>query len=153
MSNVLHLIANDIRSAQNVGSLLRTCDSLGVTKLWITGYTPSGDHPGVRKTALGAEQSVTWEQRTDVVSVIDELHADGFRIVGLELDARALDLASYQPEEMTALLLGNEVTGIPPTLRDRCDDLVSIAQLGTKESLNVAVAAGIAAYAMQHVRV
>jgi len=148
---VLHLIAHDIRSAQNVGSLLRTCDSLGVAKLWLTGYTPEPSHPRVAKTALGAQSSVAWEKRIDVTQVIEDLRGRGFRIVGLELDKRALDLATYRPTEKVALLLGNEVDGIPPSLRSVCDDLVFIRQKGIKESMNVAVAAGIACYQILNV--
>ncbi len=150
MSRTLHLIAHDIRSAQNVGSLLRTCDSLGVAKLWITGYSPTPKHSGVAKTALGAEYSVIWEQTTDVCVLIKQLRIDGFRIIGLEIDPRAVDLEAYMPTERMALLLGNEVNGIPATLRAECTDLVSIAQKGVKESLNVSVAAGIASYWMKH---
>ena len=147
----LHLIAHDIRSAQNVGSLLRTCDSLGVAKLWLTGYSPEPSHPRVAKTALGAQASVAWEHSVDVMHVVENLRGDGFRIVGLELDGRAVDLASYHPSDKIALLLGNEVDGIPPSLRSLCDDLVFIEQKGMKESMNVAVAAGIAAYTLLHV--
>lgn len=147
----LHLIAHDIRSAQNVGSLLRTCDSLGVAKLWLTGYSPEPSHPRVAKTALGAQSSVAWEKAIDVTRVIEDLRRDGFRIVGLELDGRAVDLASYRPAEKVGLLLGNEVDGIPPSLRELCDDLVFIEQKGMKESMNVAVAAGIASYRLLNV--
>ncbi|MFA5185684.1 MAG: TrmH family RNA methyltransferase [Patescibacteria group bacterium] len=147
----LHLIAHDIRSAQNVGSLLRTCDSLGVAKLWLTGYTPEPSHPRVAKTALGAQGSVDWEKAVDVIRVIEGLKGDGFRIVGLELDERAVDLSSYRPPKKVALLLGNEVEGIPKSLRDLCDDIVSMRQRGEKESMNVAVAAGIASYWLMNV--
>lgn len=142
----LQIIANDIRSAENVGSIFRTCDSLGVSKLWIAGYTPTPEHPRVEKTALGAERSVPWEQVTDVVTVIARLREEGFRIVGLERDKNAVNLLQYVPQEKTALLLGNEVTGIPPSLIGECDDVVEISQQGMKESLNVSVAAGVAAY-------
>ncbi|MFZ2803754.1 MAG: RNA methyltransferase [Patescibacteria group bacterium] len=145
-SRVLHLIAHNIRSAENVGSLFRTCDSLGVTKLWITGYSPTPEHPRVEKTALGAERTVDWEQRTDVESVINELKDRHFRIVGLELDRRSVDLLSYEAPRDVALLLGNEVEGITPSLLDLCDDVVSIVQHGKKESLNVGVAAAIASF-------
>lgn len=142
----LHIIANDIRSAENIGSLLRTCDSLGVAKLWITGYSPTPEHAKVAKTALGAEQSVAWERKTDVLRVIEKLRQEEFRIVALEIDECAVDLCTYLPPLRVALLLGNEVTGVPPSLRTACDDVVSIAQHGVKESLNVSVAAGIAAF-------
>lgn len=143
----LHIIAHNIRSAENVGSLFRTCDSLGVAKLWLTGYTPDPDHPKVKKTALGAEQSVATEKLIDVMELIARLKSDGFRLAGLELDDRAVELDAYRPPSAKiALLLGNEVEGMPSYLRDLCDDLVSIPQRGVKESLNVSVAAGIACY-------
>lgn len=147
-SRILHLIANDIRSAENVGSLFRTCDSLGVAKLWLTGYTPTPEHPRVKKTALGAERAVEWEQSTDVLAAINKLRHDGFHIVALERDPRASDLLEYQPRDKTALLLGNEVTGVPPSLLSECNDIVQITHHGIKESLNVSVAAGIASYWM-----
>ncbi len=147
----LHIIAHDIRSAQNVGSLLRTCDSLGVAKLWLTGYTPEPSHPRVAKTALGAQSSVEWEKAMDVTKVIEDLKRQGFRIVGLELDERSIELAEYRAPGKVALLLGNEVEGIPKSLRDACDDIVSMQQKGKKESMNVAVAAGIAVYTLLHV--
>jgi len=153
MSRILHLIAHDIRSAQNIGSLLRTCDSLGVAKIWITGYSPTPEHVRVAKTALGAESSVEWEQVIDILEAIKRLRAEGFRIIGLELDERAIDLGMYQSSEKMVLLLGNEVEGISPSLRGQCDDLISISQRGVKESLNVAVAAGIAAYQLLQYRI
>lgn len=146
MSRHLQIIAHDIRSAQNVGALLRMADSVGVDKIWCTGYTPTPEHAKVAKTALGAQSSVCWEQRADIVQVISELRTQGFRIIGLELDARAIDLATYQPCERMAIVLGNEVDGIAPSIREMCDDLVMMAQNGKKESMNVSNAASIACY-------
>lgn len=142
----LHLIAHNIRSAENVGSLFRTCDSLGVAKLWIAGYTPGPESPKVLKTALGAEVSVTSERAIDVVKLLDDLRAQGFAIVGLELDKRSIPLSDFKSPDKIALVLGHEVEGMPPWVRDLCDDLVFIPQRGIKESLNVSVAAAIAAY-------
>jgi 23S rRNA (guanosine2251-2'-O)-methyltransferase len=140
----LHVIANDIRSRENVGAIFRTCEFLGASKLWLTGYTPAPPDPRLLKVSLGAEKTVAWEQVIDVSSAVSRLRADGFRIVGLELDPRSVSLSDYAPPDRLALLLGNEVTGIPPSLLGQCDDVVSIAKLGKKESLNVSVAAGIA---------
>ncbi len=146
MSRRLELIAHDIRSAQNVGALLRMADSVGVAKLWLTGYTPTPDHAGVAKTALGAQSSVPWEQKRDVLQLLAELRQQGFRIVGLELDPRATDLVTYRAPDKVALLLGNEVDGIAPSLREACDDLMMMSQKGSKESMNVSNAASIASY-------
>lgn len=145
----LHLIAHNIRSTENVGSLFRTCDSLGISKLWLTGYSPGIDHPKVKKTALGAEKAVVFEKIVNIEVLLQKLKADGFRVVGLELDPRSLALEGYQTgSQKLALLLGNEVEGVSPYLREQCDDLVFIQQKGVKESLNVSVAAGIAAYSI-----
>jgi tRNA G18 (ribose-2'-O)-methylase SpoU len=141
---VLHVIANDIRSRENTGAIFRTCEFLGVKKLWLTGYTLAPPDAKLLKVSLGAEKSVAWEQVADVTDVLDRLKEDGFRIIGLELGADAKDLGAYRPPTRAALLLGNEVTGVPPTLIARCDDTVMIAKRGKKESLNVAVATGIA---------
>ena len=143
---MLHLIAHNIRSAENVGSLLRTSDSLGVDVLWITGYSPTPEHSKVAKTALGAQTSVEWKHELDVEKVIADLKGKGFEIVGLELTPDAMPLHTYKPHKDVAILLGSEREGISPSLISMCDKVVFIEQQGIKESMNVAVAAGIAAY-------
>ncbi|MBP9864511.1 TrmH family RNA methyltransferase [Patescibacteria group bacterium] len=147
----LDVIVHNIRSAQNVGSLFRTADSLGISKLWLTGYTPVPSHVRVAKTALGAESSVEWEQVLDVEEVIQRAKKEGRRLVGLELDPRAVPLSDFHPPVKMTLLIGNEVEGITPSLLSSCDDVVSLSQHGIKESMNVAVATGIAAYWLLHV--
>ncbi len=145
----LHLIAHNIRSLQNVGALFRIADALGVAKIWLTGYTPGPGHIKLAKTALGAEKAVTFEMVLEVEKVIKDLKAQNFRILGLELDPKATPLPNYRPTaDRMGLILGNEVEGILPYLRDWCDDIVYIPQKGVKESLNVSVAAGIACYAL-----
>lgn len=143
----VHLVAHNIRSAENVGSLFRTADSLGISKLWLCGYTPGPDHPKVKKTALGAERMVEFERRLDVLDLFQTLKFEAFTILGLELDDRAKDLATYQSTDSAiALVLGNEVEGLPLYVREACDTLLFIPQKGSKESLNVSVAAGIACW-------
>ncbi len=149
-ARTLHLIANDIRSRENVGAIFRTCEFLGVKKLWLTGYTPAPPDPKLLKVSLGAEKSVEWEQVTDVREAMRRIKDEGFRLIGLELDAKAQDLVEYRKPTRAALLLGNEVTGIPPTLLKECDDVVMIEKRGKKESLNVAVATGIASWSLLH---
>lgn len=146
----LHLIAHDIRSLENVGALFRTCDSLGVAKLWLTGYTPSPPDPRISKVALGAEVSVVFEAVHDIGSLFDRLKGDGISVYALEITQNAYDLYDFQAPERLALLLGSERTGIPPSLLERCEGAMKIAQKGVKESLNVAVAAGIASWAILH---
>lgn len=102
----------------------------------------------VAKTALGAEKTVAWEHVTDPIACLEQLRQAGYRIVGLELDERAVDLSAYQPTFPSALVLGNEVEGLTAMQLERCDDVVAIHQHGKKESLNVGVAAGIASWAI-----
>lgn len=143
----LTLIAHNIRSAENVGSLFRTADALGVARIILAGYTPGIDHHKVKKTALGAEITVQSEQQTDISKVLENLKLEGYDIIGLEIDPRAVKLSEFKPaSQKVALLLGNEVEGIPAHLRDACDALVCIPMQGTKESLNVTIATAITAY-------
>ena len=148
VKTTLHVIAHDIRSCENIGALLRTCEFLGVEKLWLTGYTPAPPDAKVLKTALGAERSLAWEKQTEVSEVIKRLKSKGFDLVGLELDQRAKELSRYRGSKKIALLLGNEITGIPSSLLDQCDDIVMIKPRGKKESLNVTIAAAIAVYSI-----
>lgn len=144
----LHLIAHDIRSLENVGALFRTCDSLGVAKLWLSGYTAAPPDPRIDKVALGAQDSVPFEVVKDISVLLDRFASEGLPVYGLEITQKAQDLAEFQAPERLALLLGTETTGIPPSLLERCAGEVKIAQQGKKESLNVAVAAGIACWAI-----
>lgn len=156
------LIAHNIRSAHNVGALFRTADGMGVARLILSGYTPhphlGPDDPRlphiaarlttqIHKTALGAEATVpfVYQPTPDLAG----LRAQGYRIVGLEQDARAIALPDYRPTGPVALLLGEEVAGIAPDLRTQCDDLIEIPMYGHKESFNVSVAAGIALYGLR----
>lgn len=144
----LHVIAHDIRSLENVGALFRTADSLGVTKLWLTGYTAAPPDPRIAKVALGAERSVSFEAVGDIADVFRRLEKDGVPVFALELTPDAIDLAQFEAPDRVAILLGTETTGIPPSLIDACAGAVKITQKGMKESLNVSVAAGIASWAI-----
>ena len=144
----LHLIAHDIRSLENVGALFRTCDSLGVAKLWLTGYTAAPPDPRITKVALGADKSVVFEQRTDILTLIKQFKAEGVPVFALELTKDAIDLSKFAAPDRIALIVGTETTGIPPSLIEACDGAIKITQKGIKESLNAAVAAGIACWAI-----
>lgn len=154
------VIAHNIRSTHNVGAIFRTAEGFGVTKIILSGYTPYPKqvpdarlphiteklHSQIKKTALGAEEIVAF----DYVESVDfsELKAQGYRIVGLEQDAHSVLLQDYAVPEKIALVLGEEVHGIPPELLAACEDIIEIPMKGTKESFNVSVAAGIALYAL-----
>ncbi len=142
----LHLIAHDLRSCENVGALFRLADAFGVAKLWLTGYTPSPPHHKIHKTALGAEAWVPWVHEPAIDRVFAELERDGIPIYALERCAEAVSIRTFVPPQRMALLLGTETTGVPMSLLERCAGVLAIPQVGKKESLNVAMAAGIACW-------
>jgi len=139
-----------MRSLQNVGSIFRTADAFAVTKVFLTGYTGTPPDDKITKTALGAEKTVPWEHHRLASKVINQLKAEhkGLQVVGLENNVKGnvVSLASFKPQGPVALVLGTETTGIPKNIIKLCDKLVEIPMKGQKESLNVAVAFGIAAY-------
>jgi tRNA G18 (ribose-2'-O)-methylase SpoU len=152
MKRELHLIANDIRSLENVGALFRTCDSLGVAKLWLAGYTAAPPDPRLSKVALGAELAVPFEHYSDITELFRKLKEQEIPVFALEITQDAVDLSKFAPPDRLAILLGTETTGIPPSLIEKCAGTIKIGQQGIKESLNVAVAAGIAAWAVLNYR-
>lgn len=146
------VLLHDIRSAHNVGSIFRTCDAAGVSHVFLSGYTPQPidrfgrEQKEIAKTALGAQKSLAWEYAADPLLFIERLKGEGWQILGLEQDARAVDYRSFAPKASILLVLGNEVDGVAPDLRDRCDALIEIPMHGEKESLNVSVATGVALF-------
>jgi len=148
------ILLHNIRSAHNVGSIFRTADAAGVRKLYLSGYTPTPiDRYGrpskeIGKTALGGELSVAWEYRKSPATIISKLKKDGWGIVGVEQDVRAVDYRSYRASGPLLFIMGNEVRGISRGLRRHCDVLLEIPMRGTKESLNVSVATGIILFSM-----
>ncbi len=147
------MIAHNIRSLYNVGSIFRTADAFAVSKLYLTGYTgtPKGQVMAKRigKVALGAETWLPWEYVRSAAALIRRLRAEGVQIVGLENNVSARALSGFKPKFPLALLLGEEVKGIPRPLLKLCDTVVEIPMAGKKESLNVSVAFGIAAYGLK----
>ena len=154
----LYLILHDIRSAYNVGAIFRSADGAGVSKVYLTGYTPlppmvekefkTKAEKMIEKTALGAELSVEWEYNDNLEELLGRLKKDNCNIVALEKTIDAIDVNEYETENSTVLILGNEVDGVSEDVLIRCDAVVSIPMRGAKESLNVSVAAGIAMYAL-----
>ncbi len=148
----VYLILHNIRSAHNVGAIFRTGDAIGVTKIYLTGYTPAPldrfkrERSDIAKSALGAEKTVLWEQVKSPSVLIKKLKKEKIFVVGLEQSARSEDYKKFRPRERTALLVGNEVLGISKPLQNICDALIEIPMRGVKESLNVSVATGIALF-------
>ncbi len=148
-----YLILHNLRSAHNVGAIFRTADASAISHIYLTGYTPAPldrfkrPQGEIAKTALGAEKTIPWTTARSLARVTKELRAKGVHIVGVEQDARARDYRLFKQEHATAFLFGNEVTGLAPSVRAECDDLLEIPMLGMKESLNVATTAGIILFA------
>ncbi len=152
------VIAHNIRSTHNVGAIFRTAEGFGIHKIILTGYTPypklSKDSRlphisekltlQIHKTALGAEAIVPFEYQEE--PDIAALKLAGYKIVGLEQAETSQLLSSYKVPEKIALILGEEVHGIPEELLKQCEDIIEIPMKGQKESFNVSVAAGIALY-------
>lgn len=146
MKREIVIIAHDIRSLWNVGSLFRTCDCFDVSSLILSGYTATPPQREIAKTALGADEWIAWRKVQNPIEVVQELKKDGYRIAGLEIRPGATVLREYRPPDKIALIVGNEIRGLGQDILDVCDDTVFMPMLGRKESLNVAVAAGIAAH-------
>jgi 23S rRNA (guanosine2251-2'-O)-methyltransferase len=146
------VIAHNIRSLYNVGSIFRTADAFGVTKIYFTGYTGTPKNPNhaikISKSALGAEQWVPWEYGYSPARLIKRLKAQGIKIVALEIAPKSIKINKFKPKFPLALILGEEVRGVSKTLLKLCDQTVEIPMVGKKESLNVSVAFGIASYVL-----
>lgn len=145
------VVLHDIRSMHNVGSIFRTADGAGVSKIYITGYTPAPvdrfNRPvrEIAKVALGAEQSVPWE-KCEITELIQSLRKDGVQVVAVEQSDYSIPYTTFKLTGDTALIFGNEVGGLADSVVMQCDTVVEIPMHGTKESLNVSVAAGIVLY-------
>jgi 23S rRNA (guanosine2251-2'-O)-methyltransferase len=140
------LLLDDLRSMYNVGAIFRTADAAAVARILLSGYTALPTQPGVAKTALGAEHTVSWEAVSDPVAQLAQLREQGFEIAALETATHAVDLFDWQPRFPVCLLLGNEVEGLRPEILATADLCVRIPMLGTKHSLNVASAASVVMY-------
>lgn len=165
----ISVLLHNIRSAHNVGSIFRTADAVGVSHIYLSGYTPTPrDRFGraqkeIAKTALGAERMVSWEKYASPFRLLAELKKEGWTIVGVEQDMRARNYRSFRPKRKTLFMFGNEVRGLSRSLREKCDTLVEIPMHGAmvrqahhprhtrrgKESLNVSVAAGIVLFSVR----
>ncbi|HEY9842669.1 MAG: TrmH family RNA methyltransferase [Candidatus Sericytochromatia bacterium] len=145
----LVLIAHNIRSLYNVGSLFRTCDGAGVSKLWLTGYSGFPPRKEISKTALGAEAAVAWEQSWEIGPVLASLRAQGYTIAAVERTADSLEYTQYAVPDRLALILGNEVSGLEAELLTQGDAILHVPMLGTKHSLNVAVCGGVMLYGLR----
>ena len=146
------LILHNIRSVYNVGSIFRTADAAGVAKIYLTGYTPAPlDRFGktrkdLAKVALVAEKMVPWEHCLKIKTLLQRLRKENIKIAALEQAENSINYKTFKLTRPTALILGNEVSGIEKNVLKLCDRTIQIPMRGKKESLNVSVATGIALF-------
>ena len=151
MTKETRVILDNIRSSHNVGSIFRTADGAGVSKVYLLGYTPAPvDRFGrtvaeIKKTSLGASDMVAWEHldNNQIGKLIKDLKTEGFEIVAIEQTSKSVALNDFKAKEKTCYIMGNEVDGVRQELLDLSDAIVEIPMKGSKESLNVSVATGI----------
>jgi len=148
----LIVVLDDIRSMHNVGSVFRSADAFLVERIILTGITPQPPHREIQKTALGATESVAWSYSGDVLTTVQELRAEEWKIVAIEQVKDGQRLENFQPDpnEKWALIFGNEVFGVNEEVVRMADHCVEIPQFGTKHSLNISVSAGIVLWEMFH---
>lgn len=138
-------VLENIRSAYNVGSVFRTADAFLLEAIYITGYTCVPPHKEIKKTALGAEETVDWKHFSNAPEAIKNLKEAGYRVYAVEQAKNSLMLqqAGFKANEKIAVIFGNEVTGVEQDTILQCDGCIEIPQLGMKHSLNIATAAGV----------
>ena len=152
MKKTSYAILLDIRSAENVGAIFRTADGVGISKIFLAGYTPAPiDRFGrwrkdIAKSALGAEKTIKWEEIKEVSKLITELKKEDFRIIAIEQDKNSTDYKKIKAKNKTVFIVGNEVNGLPKEILKHCDKIAEIPMSGRKESLNVSVAFGVAVF-------
>jgi tRNA G18 (ribose-2'-O)-methylase SpoU len=152
------LILHNIRSVHNVGSIFRTADGAGVSRILLSGYTPSPldrfnqPRKDFAKVSLGAEKTIPWQQTKNFAEAVKLLKKENYFIAAVEQDKRSTPLFDFAPPKnrSLALVLGNEVRGISPASLKLCDAILEIPMRGKKESLNVSVSAGIAMFSVFH---
>jgi 23S rRNA (guanosine2251-2'-O)-methyltransferase len=143
----LAVLVDNVRSLWNVGAIFRTADACGVQRMVLCGITGTPPRPEITKTALGAEDAVAWSYRADPMAALADLQQEGYVPVAIESTPIAIPLARFSWPDRICLVIGNEVAGVSPGLLAACSHHTGIPMLGVKDSLNVAVAFGIAAHA------
>lgn len=144
----LVLVLDNIRSGLNVGSVFRTADAFAVERIFLCGITARPPHREILKTALGSTESVEWTYAESALETVESLRRAGYRVFGVEQTTEKTWLQDVRPlqTEKYALVFGNEVNGVNIKVLKACDGVLEIPQFGTKHSLNIAVAAGIAVW-------
>lgn len=148
------ILLEDVRSMQNVGSVFRTSDALGLNTLYLSGYTPRPPHRDIQKTALGATETVRWEGVEDALTCLEALKRQGVTIIAVEQTHNSTLLHEFVPDMNKAyvLVFGNEVEGVSDAVLAIADRVIEIPQVGAKHSMNVSVSAGIVLWELARCR-
>lgn len=141
-----YVVLDNVRSLENVGSIFRTADALGVTKIFLCGITATPPNDKIAKTALGAEKNIPFEHHKQTWRLIEKLKQQGVKIVALEQDKKSILYTKFKPKFPLALVIGHEVRGVSKKNLELADTIIHLPMHGAKESLNVSVAFGIAGY-------
>ena len=147
----ISVLLDNVRSAYNTGAIFRTADGIGAAHLYLCGITPNPtDNPAIRKTALGAENELPWSVHLNAHDLGQVLRNEGYRLLALETRPQSVPIFEFGSQSITSgsvvLVVGSEQAGVDPGLIDLCDGVLSVPMAGSKGSLNVAVAFGVAAY-------
>jgi 23S rRNA (guanosine2251-2'-O)-methyltransferase len=140
------VLLDNVRSMYNVGAFFRTADGAGIERLLLSGITARPPKAAIHKTALGAEERVTWQSVEDPLRTIEQHRCNGYEIAAIETSNRALDLFDWQPNYPVCVAFGHEVEGLSPSILHACDTHIRIPMLGLKHSLNVASAGAVVIY-------
>lgn len=140
------IVLDNIRSALNVGAIFRTCDAASIEKLFLCGITAYPPHNKIPKTALGAENFVPWSYEKSTLKTINKLNESEYHTVAVEITEKAENFWNYNFKNKSALVFGNEVSGISDDILKSCQSIVKIPMYGKKKSLNVATSVGILIY-------
>lgn len=139
------VVLDNIRSCNNIGSVFRTSDALLIEAIYLCGYTATPPNKEIHKTALDAENSVSWTYFKETTDAVRELKSNGYKVFAIEQVESSIMLPDFQPskDEKLALIFGNEVKGVQQKVVNLCDGAIEIPQYGTKHSFNISVSAGI----------
>ncbi len=149
----IEVVLDNLRSTLNVGSIFRTADGAGVSHIYCCGTTPTPDHPKIEKTGLGAEGFLPWTYSKNALDLVSQKRVEGYQIISIEATEHSKSLFAHpvlSPCNPSILIMGNEISGVDPALLELSDQVLHIPMAGKKDSLNVAVAFGIALYQLVH---
>ncbi len=144
----LVIVLDNVRSLNNIGSIFRSADAYRVEKVYLCGITAQPPHKDIRKTALGATETIDWEYLEHTIDIVNKLNQEGYTTCAIEQAERSQNLYNFSPakREKVAIVLGNEVKGVQQEVVDSCKEVIELDQFGTKHSLNISVCAGIVIY-------